>query len=149
MNQNYHCVQIEFGTPEFDEALHLRDLVLRKPLKMEFNPEDIATEYDSFHIACYHNVTNELGAFLILKPGSDDKLKMRQVAVHPELQSQGLGSFLVNESEKFAKYKGFKVIELHARDTAVEFYKKAGYAIRGECFKEVGIDHYFMYKELS
>ena len=105
MNQNYKCVQIEFGTPKFDEALHLRDLVLRKPLKMEFTPEDIATEYDSFHIACYHNITNELGAFLILKPGSDDKLKMRQVAVHPELQSHGLGSFLVNESEKFAHYK--------------------------------------------
>jgi len=33
---------IEFATPQFDVALRLRDQVLRKPLKMEFYPEDIA-----------------------------------------------------------------------------------------------------------
>lgn len=62
MNLNYHCVQIEFGTPEFDEALHIQRPCLQN-LKMEFNPEDIATNTDSFHIACYHNVTNKLAHF--------------------------------------------------------------------------------------
>lgn len=148
MNQAYHCVQIAFGTPEFDEALRLRDEVLRKPLNMQFDPEDIAKEYDSYHLACYHNVTNELAAFLILKPIGDKILKMRQVAVDPSLQSKGVGTFLIKESEKFGKRYGYDRIELNARDTAVTFYKKAGYAIQGEVFKEVGIDHFFMFKDI-
>jgi hypothetical protein len=148
MSLSFACIQIEFGTPEFDEALRLRDLVLRKPLNMSFDPEDIAKEYDSYHIACYHNVTSELLACLILKPISNSTLKMRQVAVHPDFQSIGLGSFLVSESEIFAKRSGYSKIELNARETAVNFYKKAGYTVDGDVFKEVGIDHYFMWKSI-
>lgn len=148
MSDEFHCIQIEFGTPEFDEALKLRHLVLRKPLKMEFNENDIAQEYDSFHISCYHNVTNELVGCLILKPEDDHHLKMRQVAIHPSYQSRGIGSYLVAQSEKFSLYKGYSQIKLHARDTAVDFYKKAGYNVEGDCFKEVGIDHFSMKKTL-
>jgi predicted GNAT family N-acyltransferase len=43
---------------------------------------------------------------------------------------------------------GYHRIELHARDTAVPFYKKMNYSISGSVFKEVGIDHFFMSKEL-
>lgn len=149
MNQeSYFCTQIEFGTPECDQALRLRDLVLRKPLGMSFEPNDIAKEYDSYHLACYHVDTHEMVATLILKPISKGIVKMRQVAVAPNLQSLGIGSLLVQASENFAKDKGFSKIELHARDTAVPFYLKAGYTKEGDVFKEVGIDHYFMYKEI-
>jgi len=55
----------------------------------------------------------------------------------------------VHESEKFAVVKGFEKIELHARDTAVDFYKKSGYIPEGNIFKEVGIDHLSMYKILT
>ena len=37
--------EILFGTPDFDEALKLRYEVLRKPLNMDFEAEDIAKEY--------------------------------------------------------------------------------------------------------
>lgn len=144
----YYCTQIEFGTPEFDEALRLRDKVLRKPLKLEFQPQDIATEYDSVHLACYDVKSEFLAAVLILKPLDSKTVKMRQVAVDPDLQSRGVGSLLVNHSEAVARAKGFKKIELHARDTAVQFYKKLGYAVSGSVFKEVGIDHYYMDKEI-
>jgi predicted GNAT family N-acyltransferase len=115
---------------------------------MEFNPEDIAKEYDSFHIGCYTNA-GDLMAVLTLKPIDHKIVKMRQVAVSPQTQSKGVGTFLVLESEKFAAIKGFEKIELHARDTAIEFYKKSGYISKGEIFKEVGIDHIFMYKNLT
>ncbi|MFZ1560506.1 MAG: GNAT family N-acetyltransferase [Saprospiraceae bacterium] len=148
MQSAYYCSIIDFGTPEFDEALKLRNEVLRKPLNMVFNPEDIATEYDSFHIGCYTQA-GELMAVLTLKPVDNKIVKMRQVAVDPKSQSKGLGTYLVHESEKFAVVKGFEKIELHARDTAVDFYKKSGYIPEGEIFKEVGIDHLSMYKILT
>lgn len=149
LNQSeYYCTQIEFGTPECDQALRLRDLVLRQPLGMVFDPDDIAKEFDSYHFACFEVKTHQMVATLILKPITSDVVKMRQVAVDPSLQSTGIGTMLVNESEIFAKNNGFKKIELNARDTAVPFYLKSGYKREGDVFKEVGIDHYFMYKLL-
>jgi predicted GNAT family N-acyltransferase len=146
--KQFYYVLIEFGTPEFDEALALRTRVLRKPLNMVFNPEDIALEYDSYHLACYEYRSAEMVGILILKPISADKVKMRQVAVDFPFQSKGVGSLMVKESEKIAKKLGFHLIELHARETAVPFYLKAGYEIKGEKFKEVGIDHLYMFKNI-
>jgi len=37
---------------------------------------------------------------------------------------------------------------LHARSPVVEFYQKSGYAIIGESFEEVGIQHFRMQKVL-
>jgi predicted GNAT family N-acyltransferase len=149
MTNQYYCTIIEFGTPEFDQALRIRYRVLKKPLNLDFDPEDIANEYDSFHLACYDSLTDEMAAILVLKPLDTKALKMRQVAVDQSYQSKKVGSFLISESEKLAVAKGYNKIELHARDTAVEFYVKAGYSILGDVFQEVGINHFFMYKNLS
>lgn len=145
---NYYCTEFQFATPEYDESIKLRYDILRKPLKLEFSPEDLALEFDSFHIACYEKYSGEMVACLILKPIDSKKLKMRQVAVSEKYQSKGVGSFLVKWSEEFALENGYQKIELHARDTAISFYKKAGYESSGPTFKEVGIEHIFMYKNL-
>ncbi|HLO53567.1 MAG TPA: GNAT family N-acetyltransferase [Saprospiraceae bacterium] len=143
-----YCAMIDFGTPEFDEALKLRYDVLRKPLNLEFDENDIATEFDSFHIACYDQSSNELLGILILKPVDAHTLKMRQVAVSAAAQSKGVGTFMVQASEQFATHKNYKKIELHARLAAVDFYLKNGYTAEGDIFKEVGIDHQSMFKIL-
>jgi len=136
---------IEFASPQFDVALRLRDLVLRQPLGMVFYEEDIATEYDSMHLGCYTN-TDLLVGVLILKPYKKQTLKMRQVAVHPNIQGNGVGTLLVNAAEILAKRKGYNQIVLHARETAIKFYQNLGYQIVGDSFKEVGIVHYKMQK---
>ncbi|MBK9254818.1 MAG: GNAT family N-acetyltransferase [Saprospiraceae bacterium] len=139
---------IEFGTPEFDECIRLRYDVLRKPLGLEFNIEEISTEYDSFHLACYNN-RNELVGVLVLKPLTDQIIKMRQVAVSENVQKSGIGSYMISESENFASQRGYKRIELHARAPVVPFYEKHNYVCEGPVFQEVGIDHQFMFKMLS
>lgn len=146
MSAGKYCAFIDFGSPEFDEAIRLRYQILRKPLNMEFDPDDIATEYNSYHIGCYQAASAELAGVLTLKPISNTEIKMRQVAVLEEYQNSGIGSYLVKESELFAANKNFKKIVLHARDTAVPFYRKLGYQSEGPSFQEVGIDHYYMYK---
>jgi len=139
---------IEFATPQFDVALRLRDQVLRKPLNMEFYPEDIAKEFDSIHLGCYTDADNLLGV-LTLKPVDNKILKMRQVAVSPSSQGKGVGTFLVQAAEILARRNGCSKFELHARDTAVRFYEKMNYTTVGEKFTEVGIPHYKMEKKLS
>ena len=143
-----YCALIDFGTPEFDEAMQLRHEVLHKPLNLVYSPEEIAEEYKEFHIGCYDQQSLELLGVLTLKPISESVIKMRQVAISIDKQSKGIGTFLVKDSEIFSKKKGFTKIELSARMAAVPFYKKNEYDTEGEKFVEVGIDHYNMYKNL-
>ena len=86
---------------------------------------------------------------LSFKPINLTTLKMRQVAIEDELQGKGIGKFLVNESEKWAKANQYQIIELHARDTAVPFYSKLNYQTIGEMFLEVNIPHWVMKKNVT
>ena len=73
---------------------------------------------------------------------------MKQVAVLPDLQGQGVGKALVQYSEALARRLGFTRMVLHARETAVPFYEKLGYSRFGERFQEVTIPHWAMDKGL-
>ncbi len=137
---------IDFGSSEYEESIILRDLVLRKPLGMQFLPEDLAAEYDSFHLVIKEH--EEIIACLVLKPIDQKILKMRQVAVHPTRQGKNIGRQLVEFSEAITKSKGYDTIELHARKTAVPFYLRLGYEIIGDEFLEVNIPHFKMIKNL-
>ncbi len=138
---------IEFGTPAFDEAVSLRNDILRVPLGLAFEAEDIQTEWDSYHLGLYDQ-NQALQACLTLLPVDKQEIKMRQVAVAEAQQSKGLGSVLVEASETFCKDRKFNMLVLHARKTAVAFYKKLGYKTKGKMFEEVGVPHYKMYKKL-
>ncbi len=137
----------DFGTPSFDEALSLRNDILRVPLGLEFFPDDISAEWDSFHLGAYSD-QNELQACLVLQPIDNKEIKMRQVAVAEAHQGKGIGTALVEASEAFCKEKSYTTIVLSARKTAVKFYQKQGYKKKGRMYEEVGIPHYKMYKNL-
>jgi len=139
---------IDYGTPAFDEFLSLRNEVLRKPLGLEFYAEDISQEYKLIHFCCYSD-NNELLAGLVFQPNSETEIKMRQVAVSPKVQKQGVGTFLVKASEKLARQLGYETIVLSARLTAVPFYTRLDYDTISEVYQEVGIDHKKMKKDLS
>jgi predicted GNAT family N-acyltransferase len=139
--------QVDFGTPGYDELVHLRDLILRKPIGLEFTPEDLSLEYSSTHFAAYTNEDKLLGT-LVMQPLDTHQIKMRQVAVFPEYQKKGVGQLMVAASEIFSKTQGFKEIVLSARVPAVPFYEKLNYKVISELYQEVGIDHYKMSKVL-
>lgn len=142
---NYYCSKIDFATPEFDEALRLRYDILRKPLNLEFELEDILTEYLECHFAIF-NYLDQIVGTVSYRELSDDVIKMRQMAIASEYQGQKLGKTLIRYTEKWAIRKGYKKIELHARKTAVPFYEKFGYRTEFDEFEEVGIPHLKMYK---
>jgi predicted GNAT family N-acyltransferase len=139
---------IEFGTPEFDEALELRYIVLRKPLGLQYSPEQLEGEWSNLHIAAFNSMGSIVG-YLNLTPYSDKEIKMRQVAVLPELQGKGIGAALVAYSEEVAKAREYHLLSLHARKTAVDFYLKLGYEIVGNEFEEVTLPHFKMQKAIS
>ncbi|MBK9108055.1 MAG: GNAT family N-acetyltransferase [Saprospiraceae bacterium] len=147
MNPNYYFTQIQYLSPAYEEAVQLRYSVLRKPLKLEFSTQQLEEEYDQFHFGVYDQ-NHLLWACLIFKIHDSQTLQMRQVAVDEFAQGQGIGTFMVHESEKWAKIMGFEKIILHARDIAKPFYEKLNYLADGPPFVELNIHHYNMFKNL-
>lgn len=145
--ESLNLFEIEFLSPEYDESLALRNAVLRIPLGMHFDPEQLEGEYNQTHLACFNDNCQIIGC-LVMKPTDADSVQMRQVAVSSDYQKKGVGKSLVDFSEKWARQKGFTKIILHARNEAVPFYEKLNYQIEGDPFTEIGIKHYNMYKNL-
>lgn len=138
---------IKHNTPDYLRVVALRRRVLREPLGLDYTPEQLAAEADDIHLAGFEG--ERPVACLILTPISTQEFKMRQVAVAPERQSEGLGSRLVEYCETVARDAGCRLITLHARETAVPFYLRAGYEIVGEPFEEVTLLHRKMQKWLK
>lgn len=137
---NLETKEIAFGSTEQKESVALRYKVLREPLGLNFEQSDLEKEFDDFHIAAFNNI--ELVGILLLKPTKDKNIiKMRQVAVDDFWQGKGIGKVMVVFAQKIAFDKGYKKIELHARETAIPFYLSLGYSIIGEPFYEVGVPH--------
>ncbi len=140
------CRWIEHGSSEYGEVVQLRRKVLRLPLGLDFTEAQLAAEMADYHLAAYDGET--LVGCLLLTDRGDSVVQMRQVAVEPSRQGQGIGALLVQESEQKARSLKYARMILHARDTAVPFYLKLGYAAVGDPFIEVNIPHQGMERTL-
>lgn len=136
---------VEFQSPEYLETVELRERILRIPLGLKFDQQELDLEGNQFHVAAF--LDGKIAGCLALVPVGTKTLKMRQVAVDSGVQGQGIGTRLVSYSEEFAIKKGFCRIELHARKEAKRFYDDLAYTTLGDEFTEVGIPHYKMEKD--
>jgi len=60
---------------------------------------------------------------------SEDQAQIRSISVEEEWAGKGIGTMVLKELEKIVLEKGAKRIIIHARNSAVEFYKKNGYKV--------------------
>jgi predicted GNAT family N-acyltransferase len=141
--------QIEFESQDYFQSLGLRYDVLRRPLALHFDINDLKKEGSDIHVAAFFD--SRLIGCLILSEISDKLFayKMRQVAVADDFQRKGVGKLMVEFCEKIAVKNGMNSIELHARENAVPFYLSLHYTIVGNPFLEVNIPHCKMTKELN
>lgn len=144
MRERIDIRQIKIGSEEYEEELKLRDMVLRKPLKLSLFNENLESEKNDYHIGAF--LSGSLVGVLVLTPLNNIEIKMRQVAIYESFRGKGIGTKLVVYAEEFAKNLGYKKIILNSRKTAVEFYEKLGYTKVSEEFIEVTIPHYKMQK---
>lgn len=140
--------EIKHDSKDYWETVELRRDVLRKPLGLDFSPEELSKEAHSIHL-CARGPSNEILACLILLPRGNSAVQMRQVAVRSDLQGQGIGRAIVLFSENIARAKGFSKMILHAREGALKFYENLNYKKLGDPFEEVGLTHFLMEKSLE
>lgn len=137
---------IDHGSREYQQMVQLRNDILRKPLKLQFTPEELEKEKDEILIGAFEE-EKMLGCCMLIKV-DPSTVRLRQMAVLNNLQGKGIGRALMQFAENIARDRGFKKIMMHARKTAAGFYEKLGYQVRGEEFEEVTLPHYEMEKKL-
>lgn len=141
------AVLVPHGSTLYDEVVRLRYRVLRKPLGMVYTPEQLAAEAPYMHLALLRG--GEVVACLYCYPQDGNALRVKQVAVKPELQGQGLGRTIMEAAERLAASIGASQVVLNARQAAFDFYSRIGYEPFGEPFEEVGISHWSMAKRVG
>jgi len=138
--------EIEVGSALHASQQHLRDEVLRKPLGRALSATDIERDRTGVHFAALCGA--EVVACVGLYPEANGLLRLRQMAVTPALQGQGVGARLLAFAEDWARGTGAREIEMHARVVVLGFYERSGYAREGPEFEEHGIPHVVMRKRL-
>ncbi|HDZ16189.1 MAG TPA: GNAT family N-acetyltransferase [Methylophaga aminisulfidivorans] len=76
--------------------------------------------------------------------------QIRAMATSRQSRGQGIGRLLLSAAEEYAKTAGASVVWANARQSAIGFYKKAGYDVISEEFVIDGIGpHYLVSKSLT
>ena len=137
---------IDHGSKEYQQMIKLREDILRKPLGLGFDANELEEEKDNMLIGAFED-EDMLGCCMLVeeKPGT---VRLRQMAVLNDLQGKGIGRALMNFAENIARDHGYKILSMHARKNAIGFYEKMGYKVTGDEFIEITIPHYVMEKQL-
>lgn len=72
-----------------------------------------------------------------------------RLAVRPSARRRGIATALLEMADGETRAAGGRRLVLHAQTYAQQLYDQAGYAPRGRPFREAGIEHIAMEKELS
>lgn len=138
--------ELEFGSKQYRLACRLREAVLRWPLGLPLSDDDTSGEAEQLHFAMF--AEQELVACVTAVPLSVSEAKLRQTAVAPDYQQQGVAREMMRQVEAILAARGYTSLSLHARKSAVGFYEKLGYEAVGREFVEVTIPHRKMIKTL-
>lgn len=138
--------QIDHGSREYKQMIQLRHQILREPLGLTFSKEELEKEKNNIHIASFDE--DEMLGCCMLIPLDNETVQLRQMAVPDKLQGKGIGASIMSFAENLARDKGYKKIIMHARDTAIGFYERFGYKVKGSAFLEINLQHHIMEKKL-
>lgn len=139
-------------SPETDQEwaayYELRWRILRAPWQQPHGSERDELEQTAVH-RCLLDAQNTIRAIGRLHWLAADSGQIRYMAVAGADQKQGLGSRILQSLEAAARQQGYTSIQLHARESAVPFYRHHGYTLRERShllYNE--IQHYLMTRNL-
>lgn len=139
MNPPVDLLWIDSEDFRFREWVALRQLILRDPIGLIYTETDLEAERDERHLIMERS--GRLLGGLAVKVLTEERWKIRQVAVTESERGTGLGVLVMKHAMSVAMEESVTEIVLHARETVVAFYEKLGFSVVGEPFEEVGIPH--------
>lgn len=130
-------VRIEWVEESWEGAERLKAMLYA----VLYRPYGVQPDDDWYHqgegeiaVALSADGRHLLGSVRLLGCPGDESRQLRQIAVEPALQRQGVGRALVLAAESRAAATGTRELWLNARDTAYPFYASLGYHFDGETF---------------
>ena len=140
---------LEPSTPEqFEKYYRLRYQTLRQPWGQPEGSERANDDDAAIH-AMLVNDSGETVGVCRMHLQTLQEAQLRFMGIHENYQGKGLGKLLLDYLEEKAKSMGAQTIVLQAREKAVSFYERNGYAVTAKTHLLFGsIQHYRMEKEL-
>ena len=126
---------------EFAAYYELRWEALRGPWGQPRGSERDEIDPTATHVAGYDEAKRLVcvGRLHAVEAGVG---QVRYMAVESSLRGCGLGQAVLDELERLAKRQGMTAIRLDARESAVGFYQRNGYATEGEGHTLFGVVHH-------
>jgi predicted GNAT family N-acyltransferase len=136
-------------TPEdWTSYYALRWRILRAPWGQPPGSERDGLENSSVHrMVC--DTSGKVLAVGRLHDTDNQTAQIRYMAVETGCEGQGLGTRILEQLEQAALARGTTTVVLHARESALPFYRRRGYRDLGPSHLLFGtIQHYLMSKQL-
>ena len=132
---------------DFEKYFELRWRILRKPWNQTLGSERDNDEDNSFHLMAIEN--NKAIGVARLQFINETTVQLRYMAVDKDAEGHGTGRSIIEAMEIYARNHNASMIMLHARENAVEFYKKTGFTIEEKSYLLFDcLQHYRMTKQL-
>lgn len=141
-------VEISNSEKNIEAILELRYTILRKPWSK--TKETVTDDLEATSVNAFIQLDNNVVACGRLQNNGNGVGQIRYMAIDTAHQGQGLGKLIIKKLEEEAKKMGLTLIELQARENAVEFYKACGYTVKEKSFFLWDIiQHYLMTKSIN
>jgi predicted GNAT family N-acyltransferase len=131
---------------ELEAALELRHDVFCVEQGVPEHEELDGRDHEGIHLVAVQN-SELLGTCRLLLVGRT--VQFSRLAVRASARRRGIATALLEEAETETRGAGGRRLVLHAQTYARSLYDGAGYRPRGSAFREAGIEHIAMEKELG
>jgi predicted GNAT family N-acyltransferase len=134
------------GRRELEDALSLRHEVFCLEQGVPRHEELDGRDGDGIHLVAVEG-GEVLGTCRLLLVGRT--VQFSRLAVRADHRRRGIATALLEVAETEARAASARRLVLHAQTYAQSLYEHAGYRTRGGVFREAGIEHVAMEKELA
>ena len=131
---------------ELAAALTLRHDVFCVEQGVPEHEELDGRDHEGVHLVAVEN-GDLLGTCRVLMVGRTAQFS--RLAVRASARRRGIATALLEAAESETRAAGGRRLVLHAQTYALSLYEAAGYRTRGSVFREAGIDHIAMERELD
>ncbi|PRY09880.1 acetyltransferase (GNAT) family protein [Pontibacter ummariensis] len=133
---------------DFNKYYRLRYETLRQPWGQPEGSEKVEDDETAVHAMLVNDAGEAIG-ICRLHLNTPEEGQLRFMGIRQDQQGKALGNLLMEHLEAKAREMGANRMMLHAREYAVNFYRRNGYEVEEESYLLFGtIQHYKMAKQL-
>lgn len=131
---------------ELQKAYTVRSIVFIEEQKCPYDEEFDEFDFSSIHFL--GTIDNEPISTARIR-FINDCIKIERIAVRKEFRGQSVGKGMVSFVLAYINNLPTKKLIIHAQSYLLKFYQDFGFEKLGEPFMEVGIEHFYMEKQIK